>query len=48
MPAKQDIERDAVAAAWEVNGGKVLRVDRFWSRPEVEPGTVALYGPRVA
>jgi hypothetical protein len=45
IPAKQDVERDAVAAAWEGKGGRVLRIDKFWSRPDVDPAAVALYGP---
>jgi len=44
VPAKSDVERDAVADAWVSGGGKVLRVDRFWTRPDVEPSRVALYG----
>lgn len=44
VPVKPDVERDAVAAAWEARGGAVLRVDRFWARPDVEPARTALYG----
>jgi len=44
IPGKPDIERDAVAAAWEAEGGNVLRVDRFWERPAVASDRVALYG----
>jgi hypothetical protein len=44
VPAKPDVERDSVAAAWISGGGTVLRVDRFWTRPDVEPARVALYG----
>ncbi|WP_342378170.1 ATP-grasp domain-containing protein [Myxococcus stipitatus] len=44
IPAKADPERDAVARAWEVGGGTVLRVDRFWSPPEVEPAKTRVYG----
>jgi hypothetical protein len=44
VPAKPDVERDAVADAWVSGGGKVLRIDRFWARPDVEPARVALYG----
>ncbi len=44
VPAKEDVERDAVAAAWQSAGGRVLRVDRFWTKPEVDPASVALYG----
>jgi hypothetical protein len=45
IPGKQDVERDAVAAAWEADGGRVLRIDKFWVRPDVEARDVALYGP---
>lgn len=45
IPAKADLERDAVAAAWTRAGGTVVRVDRFWERPDVPPTHVALYGP---
>lgn len=44
VPNKQDEERDAVATAWVDGGGAVLRVDRFWDPPDVEPRTVRLYG----
>jgi hypothetical protein len=44
IPAKADPERDAVARAWEQGGGTVMRVDRFWSPPEVERTRVRLYG----
>jgi hypothetical protein len=44
VPAKPDLERDSVAGAWTARGGSVLRLDRFWVRPNVEPGRVALYG----
>jgi ATP-grasp domain-containing protein len=44
IPAKPDVERDAVAFAWAACGGTVLRIDRFWTRPDVEPDRVALYG----
>ncbi|MDY7226164.1 ATP-grasp domain-containing protein [Hyalangium rubrum] len=44
IPDKLDIERDAVARAWEQGGGTVLRLDRFWSPPEVDRARVRLYG----
>jgi hypothetical protein len=44
IPAKPDVERDAVAAAWKAAGGDVLRLDRFWQRPDVSAERVALYG----
>lgn len=44
IPSRPDIERDSVAAAWTSRGGSVLHLDRFWVRPDVDPGRVALYG----
>lgn len=44
VPAKADLERDAVAREWEAGGGEVLRLDRFWSPPEVDRARVRLYG----
>lgn len=45
IPGKADTERDAVATAWTGAGGTVVRVDRFWERPDLPPEQVALYGP---
>jgi hypothetical protein len=45
LPMKADIERDAVAFAWESAGGDVLRLDKFWIRPDVDARSVVLYGP---
>lgn len=42
IPAKADPEREAVAAAWP---GEVLRLDRFWDPPDLDPEKVRLYGP---
>jgi len=42
IPARPDPERDRVAAAWP---GEVLRLDRFWEVPAVDPAQVRLYGP---
>jgi hypothetical protein len=44
IPAKPDVERDAVALAWQSAGGEVLWLDRFRERPDVEPAQVAIYG----
>ena len=45
-PTSRDVERDAVADAWESAGGEVLRLDRFWEPPTtVDPKTVRIYGP---
>lgn len=41
---KHDVERDAVARAWESGGGEVLRLGRFWDPPEVDPARVRVYG----
>jgi hypothetical protein len=47
IPIKLDIERDAVAKAWEDNGGIVMRVERFWETLELEGSTAALYGNHI-
>ncbi|WP_225888717.1 ATP-grasp domain-containing protein [Myxococcus xanthus] len=44
IPAKADPERDAVAHAWELGGGTVLRLDRFWCPPDVPPARTRLHG----
>lgn len=44
IPEKPDPERDAVARTWREAGGSVLRLDRFWSPPEVDRQRVRLYG----
>ena len=45
IPAKPDSERDAVAREWELRGGSVLRLDRFWEIPaEVDRTAAKLYG----
>ncbi|RMG11038.1 MAG: DUF4343 domain-containing protein [Planctomycetota bacterium] len=41
---KPDRERDAVAEVWEVGGGEVLRLGRFWDPPPVERDRVRVYG----
>ena len=41
---KPDVERDAVAAAWERGGGDVLRLGRFWDPPPLDASRVRLYG----
>ncbi len=43
IPAKPDVERDAVAHAFEHRGGGVQRLDRFWEVAPT-PGAV-VYGP---
>jgi len=44
-PPSADVERDAVATAWADAGGEVVRVDRFWQPPELDPTLVRIYGP---
>lgn len=44
IPEKGDLERDAVAKAWESAGGTVLRLGRFWDPPELDPQQVRVYG----
>lgn len=41
---KPDVERDAVARAFEACGGIVHRIARFWDPPPFEPSTVRIYG----
>lgn len=45
IPSKADEERDAVAAAWELAGGTVTRVDRFWDPPPIARDRARPYGP---
>lgn len=45
VPAKADLERDAIVSAWLGAGGLVERLDRFWEPPaHLEPNRVRLYG----
>jgi hypothetical protein len=44
IPEKSDTERDAVVAAWERGGGRLLKLDRFWEPPDLDPHDVRLYG----
>jgi ATP-grasp domain, R2K clade family 2 len=44
IPEKADTEREAVALAWQSNGGEVLRLGRFWEPPNLEASQVRLYG----
>lgn len=44
IPARADVERDAVASVWESQGGSVLRLDRFWEPPVLHSQSVRLYG----
>jgi len=44
VPDKSDPERDAIAAAWSVQDGEVLRLGRFWEPPDLDPTSVRVYG----
>ncbi len=44
IPDKGDVERDAVAASWEQRGGTVIRLDRFWEPPGLDPSHCRVYG----
>ncbi len=44
VPAKPDLERDAVVAAWKHLYGKVVPLDRFWEPPELPSERVRVYG----
>ena len=41
IPDKPDVERDAVATAFETGGGAVHRIARFWDPPIFEPSLSA-------
>ena len=44
IPDKADIERDTLADIWKREGGEVLRIGKFWIRPEVGDNSVSIYG----
>jgi len=44
IPDKQDIERDSVANTWIDKGGKVLRIGKFWERPDIDSKRISIYG----
>jgi hypothetical protein len=44
IPAREDVERDSVALAWQGRGWGVCRLERFWQPPALEPSDVRLYG----
>jgi len=44
IPDKADRERDSIAAVWEKEGGEVLRVGKFWVKPETNGKRVSIYG----
>jgi hypothetical protein len=44
IPDKPDLERDALAKSWEVAGGEVMRIGKFWIKPDVGNKRVSIYG----
>lgn len=44
LPDKADIERDAVAHAWQAHGGRVRRLGKFWQPSALDSARVCLYG----
>jgi hypothetical protein len=44
IPDKPDKESDALAKVWESKYGEVMRVGKFWIKPETKGKKVALYG----
>ncbi len=44
LPDKSDIERDGLAETWKLLGGEVLKVGKFWEKPDVDSKEVTLYG----
>ena len=44
IPDKPDIERDNLAKAWEQLGGEVMRIGKFWIKPETKNKRVSIYG----
>ena len=44
IPDKPDSERDSIANSWENNGGDVLRIGKFWEKPEIGSKRITIYG----
>ena len=44
IPDTQDVERDRLAQIWQEKGGDVLRIGKFWIRPETKNKRVSIYG----
>lgn len=44
VPDKPDVERDAVATAFEASGGTVTHLGRFWDPPPMAAQTIRVYG----
>jgi hypothetical protein len=44
IPKKVDAERDLLAKTWALNNGEVLRIGKFWIKPETKNKRVTIYG----
>ena len=44
IPDKEDVERDSIAEIWKQLGGEVMRIGKFWIKPETSGKRVSLYG----
>jgi hypothetical protein len=44
IPDKPDIERDSIANVWQEQGGEVMRIGKFWVKPEIGNKRVSIYG----
>lgn len=44
IPAKADVEVDAIAKAWAARKGQVRRIGKFWIKPIIEDQKVSIYG----
>ena len=44
IPDKADIERDAIAETWRNNDGEVMRIGKFWERPNIKTQRITIYG----
>ena len=47
IPNRPDIERDAVAVAWENAGGVIVRVDKFWEFINIHKSNTKVYGDSI-
>ncbi|MCR9248894.1 MAG: ATP-grasp domain-containing protein [bacterium] len=44
IPEKNDVERDAFANAWLEAGGSVMKIGKFWIKPDVSAAEATIYG----
>ncbi|MFK8004781.1 MAG: ATP-grasp domain-containing protein [Saprospiraceae bacterium] len=44
IPDKPDLERDSIANIWKQKGGEVMRIGKFWVKPETGNKRVSIYG----